>query len=192
MQEEQDSVNKTKRKSSLKKDVLQMIIYLIGIVIVSSFLYHYVGQQVVVKGSSMEQNLYEGDRLILEKVTYRFENPKRYDIIVFHPEKEKKDVYFIKRIIGLPGETIFIKDGFIYVNDKKLEEDYGSDVILDSGLAKEKILLSEDEYFVLGDNRNNSRDSRSSDVGMVKKEFIVGRAFVRIWPISKIGILKHQ
>ena len=190
MQEEEQKGKKT--GNSLKKDILEMAVYLIGVIIVVMFLYHYLGQQVEVSGSSMEQTLSDSYRLILEKLSYRFDEPKRFDIIVFRPQKANRNLYYIKRIIGLPGETVRIKNGFIYINGKKLDENYGRETILESGRASQTIQLKKDEYFVLGDNRNNSQDSRSPKVGNVKKDAIVGRVFLRIWPLSEIGKLTHQ
>lgn len=191
MQEEkncgdQDQSHIADKERSMSRDIMHIIFYFVGVAVVTFFLYHYVGQQVEVSGSSMEQTLSDGDRLILEKVTYYFEPPTRYDIIVFHPKKEEKDIYYIKRIIGLPGETVNIKDGFIYINGSRIEENYGNEIILESGQAKKNIKLEENEYFVLGDNRNNSQDSRSAKVGNVRRESIVGKVFVRIWPYQRL------
>lgn len=127
----------------------------------------------------------------MDKLTYRFSDPKRYDIIVF-PYQYEDDTYFIKRIIGLPGETVQIVDGTIYIDGEVLQESYGREVMRSSGLAADPITLGDDEYFVLGDNRNDSTDSRDPSVGKIKRDQIIGRAWVRIWPLSKIGILRHQ
>ena len=140
----------------------------------------------------MENTLSDGDNLIVDKITYRFKEPQRFDIIVF-PVDYVTETYYIKRIIGLPGETVCIdKEGNIYINDEILEESYGRAVIENPGRAEEGITLGEDEYFVLGDNRNDSVDSRDERVGNIKKENIVGRAWIRIWPLDKFGILKHR
>ena len=142
----------------------------------------------------MEPTLDSGDNLIVDKISYRFRAPERFDIIVF-PWKYEESTYYIKRIIGLPGETVQIdENGTIYINGEVLQESYGREVIKAEyvGLAAEPITLGEDEYFVMGDNRNNSTDSRSAMVGNIKREDIIGRAWVRIWPFSKFGILKHQ
>ncbi len=143
-------------------------------------------------GGSMETTLSENDNLIVDKLTYRFNEPKRFDIVVF-PYRYEKDTYYIKRIIGLPGETVFIdEEGNIFIDEELLQEDYGKETILDAGRAYEPITLGEDEYFVMGDNRNNSQDSRDPAVGNISGEDIIGRAWVRIWPLNKFGILKHQ
>jgi len=139
----------------------------------------------------METTLSNDDRLILEKVTYRFSDPQRFDIIVFRPYEDDKNLFFIKRIIGLPGETVQIVGNDIYINGKLIEENYGNEPIEDPGIAEEPITLGDDEYFVLGDNRNHSTDSRF-EIGNVKRDAIIGRTFARIWPLDEMTILKHQ
>ena len=154
----------------------------------------FVGQRTEVEGASMENTLHNGDNLIVDKLSYRFHDPERFDIIVF-PFQYQANTYYIKRIIGLPGETVQImEDGSIYINGEKLEESYGREVIQPEtiGRAAEPIVLGEDEYFVMGDNRNNSSDSRTDIVGNIKREDIIGKAWLRIWPLSDFGVLKHQ
>ena len=139
----------------------------------------------------MNDTLQDGDNLILEKISYRFHDPERFDIIVFR-FAHSKNTYYIKRIIGLPGETVQIVGDDIYINGELLEEDYGKEPMQDAGRAAQPITLGEDEYFVLGDNRNNSSDSRSASVGNVERSQIVGRAWLRIWPLNKIGFINHR
>ena len=140
----------------------------------------------------MEPKLSDQDNLIVDKITYQFKDPERYDIIVF-PFQYEENTYYIKRIIGLPGETVYIdREGNIYINDELLEDGYGREVIKEPGRAYEPITLGDDEYFVLGDNRNNSSDSRDPSVGNVKKDSIIGRAWLRIWPLEKFGFIKHR
>lgn len=174
------------------KEILSTSIYLLVILCIAYLVITYVGQRTQVSGSSMESTLSENDNLIVDKISYRFHEPQRFDIIVF-PFQYKEDTYYIKRIIGLPGETIQIDEaGNIYIDGEILEESYGREVILYAGRASEPIVLAEDEYFVMGDNRNNSSDSRDPSVGSIHRDDIIGRAWLRIWPISKFGILKHQ
>lgn len=180
------------KKPNYLKDIIEMILYFIVVAAIVSFIYTFVGQHVEVSGMSMESTLHDSDHLILEKLTYHFQEPKRYDIIVFKPYVENNDLFYIKRIIGLPGETVQIIGSDIYINGDKLDENYGNQDILDGGIAKEEIILNDDEYFVLGDNRNNSKDSRFSDVGNVHKDAILGRGWARIWPLNSIEFLKHQ
>jgi signal peptidase I len=135
----------------------------------------------------MENTLHDGEQLYVEKLSYRFDALKRFDIIVFYPYGRENEEYYVKRIIGLPGETVQIIGSDIYINGEVLEEHYGKDPIEDPGRAAEPIQLGGDEYFVLGDNRDISKDSRTEEVGNVKKENIGGRAIFRIKPLSKFG-----
>ena len=172
-------------------EILSFLLYVVVVVGITFLIIHYVGQRTYVSGSSMENTLSDGDNLIVDKITYRFSDPKRYDIIVF-PYQYEENTYFIKRIIGLPGETVQIVDRIIYIDGEALQESYGREVMKNSGLAADPVTLGEDEYFVLGDNRNDSTDSRDPSVGKIPRDRIIGRAWVRIWPLSKIGILRHQ
>ena len=172
-----------------KKDVISMVIYVIVIFLLTFFIVHFIGQRTRVSGSSMEDTLSNGDNLIVDKLSYRLSDPERFDIIIF-PYRFEPETYYIKRIIGLPGETVQIdEEGNIFINGELLEEDYGLETINDPGMAISPIELGEDEYFVLGDNRNNSSDSRFSGVANVKRETIIGRAFIRIYPFNHIKLL---
>ena len=188
-----DTTETAGKKMDIRKEVLSWIFYLLFVVVLTYLIIHFVGQRTMVDGRSMENTLHDGDNLIVEKLSYRFSDPKRFDIIVFPPHSNPKE-YYIKRIIGLPGETVQIdEEGNILINGEILEENYGKEVIQNPGDAAEPITLGEDEYFVLGDNRNNSKDSRyQEDVGNIRRSEITGRAWVRIWPLSDIGVLKHQ
>ena len=179
-------------KNNTLKEILSTSIYLLVVLCAAYLIITYVGQRTQVSGSSMETTLSDGDNLLVDKITYRFSEPKRFDIIVF-PFQYDTDTYYIKRIIGMPGETVQIDyDGNIYINGSLLEESYGREVIQNPGRAAEPITLGKDEYFVMGDNRNNSSDSRDPSVGNIHRKDIIGRAWVRIWPFSKFGVLKHQ
>ena len=180
-----------KKNRNLKREIISLLIYIAVVMGITFLIIHFVGQRTYVSGSSMESTLSDGDNLIVDKLTYHFSDPKRYDIIVF-PYQYEDNTYFIKRIIGLPGETVQIVDGTIYIDGEVLNESYGREVMQNSGMAADPITLGEDEYFVLGDNRNDSTDSRDPSVGKIKRNQIIGRAWVRIWPLSKIGILRHQ
>lgn len=181
----------TENKMDWKKELISWALYIGFVVVVTWFILTFVGQRTVVDGRSMNATLNDKDNLIVEKLSYRFSDPERFDIIVFPPYDTKE--YYIKRIIGMPGETIQIdEEGNIYIDGELLEEDYGLETIKNPGRAIEPVTLGDDEYFVMGDNRNNSVDSRDSRVGNVKRDAIIGRAWVRIWPLSDIGLLKHQ
>lgn len=193
---ENDTHNKNSADGlNIFKEILEMGIYFIVILIIFLLLQYFVGQHIEVNGSSMENTLSHEDHLILEKLSYRFSEPTRFDVVVFRPyeTEEKEDTYYIKRVIAMPGEKIQIIEGQIYINGEYLQEDYGTETINDFrfGIAKEEIVLEKDEYFLIGDNRNNSTDSRDESIGPVKRDAIIGRAWVRIWPLSKFEVLEH-
>ncbi|MBQ2317478.1 MAG: signal peptidase I [Lachnospiraceae bacterium] len=174
-------------KEELRHEIISTVVYLLVVFVLIFLFIHYVGQRTVVSGSSMENTLSNGDNLIIDKISYRFRDPERFEVVVF-PYKLDEKTFFIKRVIGLPGETVYIDaKGTIYINGEKLEENYGREVIANPGLASSEITLAEDEYFVLGDNRNNSEDSRFDDVGNIKRSDLIGRAWVRIYPFSEMG-----
>ncbi|MBR1692394.1 MAG: signal peptidase I [Lachnospiraceae bacterium] len=174
------------------KEILSTSVYVLVVLLLTYLVITFVGQRTRVNGSSMEPMLSNEDNLIVDKLTYRFHDPERFDIIVF-PFKYEEKTFYIKRIIGLPGESVRIdENGNIYINGEILEESYGKEVILDPGRAFQTIQLGPNEYFVLGDNRNDSSDSRFEAVGNIRRSDIVGRAWMRIYPFSKFGILKHR
>jgi signal peptidase I len=180
------------KKSSLIRSVLGWILYLLVIIALTYVIITYVGQRTRVSGSSMETTLSDGDNLIVDKLSYRFRDPSRYDIIVF-PFKYEEDTYYIKRIIGLPGETVQVIDGYVYIDGELLTSDiYGTEVMENAGIAAEPIALGDDEYFVLGDNRNHSSDSRDPSVGVLKREDLMGKAWVRIYPFDNMGVIRHE
>lgn len=179
-------------KKSVVRELLELIGYMAVVLLMAGLIVTFVGQRTMVSGSSMESTLSDKDNLIVDKITYRFSEPKRFDIIVF-PYQYEKDTFYIKRIIGLPGETVQITDnGDILINGEVLDESYGRERIESPGRANEPITLGQDEYFVMGDNRNASADSREPDVGNIHRSDIIGRAWVRIFPFNKFGVLKHQ
>lgn len=172
------------------KSILNFSIYILVVLVLTLLVVRYVGQRTVVMGHSMEPTLSDQDNLLVDKLSYRLHDPKRFDAVVF-PYQYADKTYFIKRIIGLPGETVRIDDtGSIYINDELLMEAYGKEVIEDPGLARDGITLGADEYFVLGDNRNDSSDSRFVSVGNIKGSQIIGKAFLRIYPFSAFGRIR--
>lgn len=179
---------------SFKRVVIYNFIELVICIGIAMFLGHmlttYIGVYTKVDGISMEHTLQDSDYLIIEKISYQFHDPKRFDIIVFPYEE---NVYYIKRIIGLPGERIEIKENHIYINGERLEEDYGKEAILHGGIIDHCVMtLGKEEYFVMGDNRNHSVDSRYVEIGGIKREEIIGRAWVRLYPLDRMGFLEHK
>ena len=183
--------NKEEKKST-GRSLIGWLLYLLVIIGLAYLIVTFVGQRTKVSGPSMQNTLHNGDNLIVDKLSYRFHDPERFDIVVFPVVRDGKEEYYIKRVIGLPGETVQIIDGYVYINGEKLDENYGAEVMNDAGRAAEPITLGDDEYFVLGDNRNRSDDSRYENVENLKREKIVGRAWVRIWPLDRICVVRHQ
>lgn len=167
-----------------------LIFYTLIILIAAYIIPNFVLQRTIVDGASMEEALHNGDNIYVEKISYRFDKLDRFDIVVFYPYGREHNDYYVKRIIALPGETIQIKDdGLIYIDGELLEEDYGNEIILDPGRAAMPIRLAKDEYFVLGDNRNVSKDSRFWTVGNVNIKNIEGKVFFRISPLDQFGFI---
>jgi len=169
-------------------EILKIVIIALAIIIPIRY---FLIQPFFVKGASMDPNFLDGDYLIIDEISYRFNEPQRGDVVVFHYPLDRSQ-FFIKRIIGLPGETVKIEDGkiFIYSEDTSDEK-----VVLDESEYLEnaytsgnlEISLRDNEYFVLGDNRSASSDSRKW--GGVNKDYIIGRAWIRAWPFNRVGIM---
>ncbi len=192
-QQESITVDKTETETASLEDalhhprlrkILSLVICIFTALFLALLITRYVAHHTSVEGSSMEPALMDGDQIIVENISYHFQKPKRFDVITF-PNKE--GVNYIKRIIALPGERVRIADGNIYINGKLLDESYGNAPIEDAGVAESEITLGKDEFFVLGDNRNASIDSRRPEVGNVHLDSIHGKAWMRFFPFSKAG-----
>lgn len=180
------SREKRKKKLRFLKKLIDCGFFLLIVLIITYVLNEYVVERTQVHNHSMEPTLNEGDVLLTDKLSYKKRSPKRMEIIIFKNESNGEDL--IKRVIGLPGETVRIVQGKIYIDGENIEDVDGLDLPFDAGLAANDFKLADDEYFVIGDNREVSIDSRSATVGAVKSEDIIGRAFVRIKPLSKFRI----
>ncbi|MBQ7201256.1 MAG: signal peptidase I [Eubacterium sp.] len=206
---------KVKKSRSKLSIAIEIAIYVALVFICLFIIPKYVIQRTAVSGQSMEDTLHNKESLLIDKISYRFHDPERYDIIVFYPHGKEVDdsEYYIKRVYGLPGETIQIKENTIYINGQPIEDKYAKNAMDEEGLAAKPYTLKEDEFFVLGDNREVSLDSRTiwtkdkdkykdmyseddleliSDPdapGPVKRDFIEGKAFFRIWPLSAFGTI---
>ncbi len=176
-------------QQQLVREIVVWIVEIILVVLLAYFITAFGVEKTTMVGSSMEGTLKNGDKLIINKMVYRFTTPKRFDIIVFKNTGKEHSYYTVRRIVGLPGETIQIKNGKIYINGEILQEEINVEKISNGGLAKEEIVLEENEYFVLGDNRNSSEDSRFGNVGNITKDMIVGKAWVRLNPFNFIHML---
>ncbi|MBQ6967621.1 MAG: signal peptidase I [Lachnospiraceae bacterium] len=171
------------------KKVVGYSIYILIILALALAVKILVFQRTVVEGGSMESTLQDGDSLLVEKLSYRFSDPERFDIVVF-PYTGEKGVYFVKRIIGLPGETVEIREGVLLIDSKVLPYRYNRDKIMNAGLVSTEITLHENEYFVMGDNVNDSVDSRSPEVGNIDRDLIIGKVFLRVSPFDRFGLVK--
>ncbi len=176
-----------KNKPNIKKNLIALGICVVIAVVIALIITNFVASHTKVEGNSMESTLENGDDIIVEKISYITGDPERYDIIVF---RESESVNYIKRVIALPGETIQITEGKIYINERAVFDAYGNTKMKDGGIAEKPIKLGQDEYFVLGDNRNASKDSRDKAVGVIKRDQIIGKAWLRVLPFDNFGKLK--
>lgn len=181
------------------KNILSFTLELVKIVVISLVIIvpvrYFLIQPFYVRGASMEPNFHDHEYLIIDEISYRFKDAKRGDILVFRYPNNPSE-YFIKRLIGLPGEQIQIKDGQVYIFDDEfvdgtiLEEPYLDEGVKTYGLSESKITLGDNEYYVLGDNRNSSKDSRS--FGPLNENFLTGKVLFRGWPFDKIQFFSEQ
>lgn len=169
-----------KRKNvtvSIVRDIFQVILLEILAVVLAIVLASSFGMRTSVIGVSMEPTLYNGQEVMVNRVLYRIFSPKRGDVVVFLPGGNKTSHFYVKRVAALPGERVQIRESRLYINGLLAEGEEAYDRIADAGIAENELTLGDDEYFVLGDNRNNSEDSRSANIGLVKKGFITGKAW---------------
>lgn len=178
---------KEKSKPNIKKNLIAFGICVVIAIVIALIITNFVASHTKVEGNSMESTLENGDDIIVEKFSYLTNNPERYDIIMF---RESESVNYIKRVIALPGETIQITEGKIYINERAIFDAYGNAKMEDGGIAEKPIKLGQDEYFVLGDNRNASKDSRDKAVGVIKRDQIIGKAWLRVLPFDNFGKLE--
>lgn len=165
---------------------------LIAIIVAMIFRF-YLFSPIIVDGPSMQSTLQNGDHMIVNKFSYKIGDPKRFDIVVFHATDEKD---FIKRIIGLPGETVSVEDDDLYINGEFVAEDFldklSPYVKNQYGFTLEDVtnvqVIPEDYYFVMGDNRNDSTDSRM--IGLIHRDEIVGKTKLIYWPLKRIGFVE--
>lgn len=160
-------------------EILSTLFYCGVAVFLAFVLVFSVGMKISMVGVSMEPALYNGQEVLINRFIYKITSPKRGDVIAFLPNGNQNSHYYLKRIVGLPGESIQIIDGYVYINGERLPEDE-YDKMADYGIAGNEIQLGSDEYFVLGDNRNMSEDSRSGNIGAVKKDTIAGKVWFHL------------
>lgn len=178
-----------KEKNKLLREFFNWFILLLVAVITGYAVIAFLFQTVTVVGPSMNNTLKDGDVVIVNKLNYKYKDVERFDVIAFSLV-ENNGYYDIKRVVGMPGETITIKEGSIYVDDRLLSSDVVVDNILTAGIAKKGVKLGDNEYFVIGDNVNNSEDSRYTNIGNISKSEILGKVVYVIKPKERRGKIR--
>ncbi|MDR2898911.1 MAG: signal peptidase I [Clostridiales bacterium] len=171
------------------RNLAEWVIAIVFAVIVYWFLSNYVYSSAEISGPSMNPTLEHGERVIVNRMAYWFSAPKRNDIIAFPYPTDPTDNY-VKRVLGLPGDEIDIFHGKVYINGEELNDSFSPEEMMPSGDVVFPIIVGEGEYFVLGDNRDSSKDSRYSTVGCIKKENVIGKVSLRFWPIDRVGFVE--
>lgn len=174
----------------LVREVLSWIVELVVVIGLAYVLVSFFGIRTNVVGQAMEQTLENDDDILVNKFAYIISKPKQGDVIVFLPNGNKKSHYYVRRVVAVPGDTVQIKDGALYVNDELYKETTDVASMEDAGIASDAVKLEKDEYFVLGDNRNNSEDSRYANIGNVKRDYIIGKAWFRFSGLGSFGTIK--
>ena len=180
------------KEATKKKEMpwlLETLLVVATVLVIVGLFQNFIGRQYVIPSGSMEPTLVPGERVLMDSAWYRLSSPKRGDIIAFRTSEDKKASIHIKRVIALPGETVQIKDGQILINGEVYNEKDEFPAITNAGLASEPITVGKGQYFVLGDNRNNSEDSRHNGMGLVNSDRIVGKLWFTISPWKKIGFV---
>lgn len=181
---------KKKLNIVIVKEIFSWLFWIFASILLAVVTVFCVGMKTSVIGPSMEPSLYNGQSIFLNRLVYKVASPRKGDVIVFLPNGNEKSHYYVKRVVGVPGDTLYIKNGSLYVNDEIVEE-YFNDRIAEPGLLESEVVLGEDEYFVIGDNCNNSEDSRSANIGTVRKSYIIGKAWMKLAAgDSKLGLIE--
>ena len=184
-------LNQERRDISILHSTVYWVADVVVVLVLAIFMVLFLCDRVTVTGQSMDPTLAASDVVLVNRIKYHFEDPDRFDVIVFEKENNSAVKKYVKRVIGLPGETVQIIEEVIYIDGKPLEGEEGLEHVTLAGLASSPIVLGNDEYFVLGDNRDSSEDSRFSNIGNVKREEIHGRVWLRVAPFSRFGTISY-
>ena len=161
---------KKKLNIALIHEIISWIFWIVMSIILALLVVYCIGMKTSIIGSSMEPSLYNGQEIFLNRLVYKITSPKAGDVVVFLPNGNEKSHYYVKRVVAVPGDELYVKSGILYVNNE-VQDEYINDKIAEAGLA---------EYFVIGDNCNNSEDSRSANIGNIRKEHIIGKAWFKM------------
>ena len=173
----------------LFKEVMSWVIECAIVIFIAYTLVTFFGCRTTVVGNAMNDTLTNEEQILVNRFIYNVSSPKQGDVIAFLPNGNEKSHYYVRRVVACPGDTIQIKEGVVYVNGEAYQEKIMVASIEDAGVASEEIKLGDDEYFVLGDNRNNSEDSRLANIGNVKKSYIIGKAWFYFKSIGNMGFI---
>lgn len=184
------SKQRKKFNMPLFKEILSWMFESVLVIVIAYTLVSFFGVRTSVVGSAMTPTLENEEQVMVNRFVYLLSAPKSGDVVVFLPNGNEKSHYYVRRVIACPGDTLLIEDGAVYVNGALYEEDTEVASIVDAGIAGEEIKLGSDEYFVMGDNRNNSEDSRMANIGFVKKEYMVGKVWFHYTSINDMGFIR--
>lgn len=175
------------KSSSLLQNGIRWVMDIIVVIALAVFLVQMLGSRVTIEGHSMEPSLMAGDEVLIDRLFYHFTSIHRYDVVYFQCGEDNSEKTYLKRVVGLPGEKVQIRDGKIYINDAPLATGESISYYTVAGLAEDPILLRDNEYFLIGDNGDSSEDSRFAPVGNVTREQIIGKAWFRAAPFKDMG-----
>ena len=172
-----------KKKRQRRDKIAAYVLTFVAVIFAAFIIVRFLCAGYTVQGDSMLPTYESGEKRLVNRLIYKVKSPARYDIILFESEDETNKQYYVKRVVGLPGETVQVRDGNVYVDGRKAKS-FGKEQILSPGLAADGVKLSKNQYFVMGDNYNNSEDSRSALGGNVNKTQIIGKVGIKYWPFG--------
>ncbi len=183
--------NKRRKKINipLLKEIASWVLSCLIVVVIAYTLVRFFGLRTSVVGNAMAETLENEEQILVNSFVYMVKEPKQGDVVVFLPNGNEKSHYYVRRVMACPGDSVWIHDGALYVNGEIYNEDISVASIEEPGIAEDEIKLENNEYFVLGDNRNNSEDSRMANIGSIQKEHIIGKAWFHFNKITDMGFI---